>query len=238
MSSREMFMQRDQFSNIQIPVNDIHLIQSQYDAKCKNHAFSERAKAPKVKSNSPQKYCSSFRKGDLVYLYDDRNKFKARDRYLIVEINDEWCTINKFTGSQLRNTSYKVKVTECYKVPFLNDQPINFNQNEPESDIDDNLDDSVPVEIITPPQLPCIPPDISPNEIATWNEGTKQDHTVEESTHFHNDTAETPIDIHTSPSPRRSSRIKKPIDRLGISNIYQYRILPGKRPGRLDLTRG
>ena len=96
MSSREMFMQRDQFSNIQIPVNDIHLIQTQYDAKGTNHSFSERAKAPK--SKTPPKYSSSLRKGDLVYLYKDRNKFKARDRYLIVEINDEWCTIKKFTG--------------------------------------------------------------------------------------------------------------------------------------------
>jgi hypothetical protein len=219
MSSREMFMQRDQFSNIQIPVNDIHLIQTQYDAKCKNHAFSERAKAPK--SNNPKKYSSSLRKGDLVYLYNDRNKFKARDRYLIVEINEEWCTIKKFTGSQLRNTSYKVKVTECYKVPFVNEQPMNVNQNEPESDIDEHQDDSVPAENNILPQLPCIPPDISPNEIATWNEGTKQDHSIEDTTQFQNDTSELPMDIHTSPSPRRSSRVKKPIERLGISDISQ-----------------
>ena len=48
----------------------------------------------------------------------DRDKSRARDRYLIVRIDGEWCFIKKFTGSQLRATSYKVKLAECYGVSY------------------------------------------------------------------------------------------------------------------------
>ena len=60
----------------------------------------------------------SLNVGDLVYLYSDKDKSRARSRYLIVTVDGEWCYIKKkFTGNQLRANSYKVKLKECYKVP-------------------------------------------------------------------------------------------------------------------------
>jgi hypothetical protein len=55
--------------------------------------------------------------GDLVYLHRDRDKVHPRDRYLVVSVDGTWCNIRKFVGNQLRNTSYRVKRSECYKVP-------------------------------------------------------------------------------------------------------------------------
>ena len=55
--------------------------------------------------------------GDLEYLNSDREKTKARPRYIVVNTNDDWCYIKKFIGNQLRSTSYKVKQSECYRVP-------------------------------------------------------------------------------------------------------------------------
>ena len=55
--------------------------------------------------------------GDIVYLHSDRNKSCGRNRYLVVSTEDNWCNVQKFIGSQLRNTSYRVKHSECYKVP-------------------------------------------------------------------------------------------------------------------------
>ena len=55
--------------------------------------------------------------GDLVYLYSDRDKSRARSRYLVVSIDGEWCFIKKFSGNQLHSSSYKVKREECYLVP-------------------------------------------------------------------------------------------------------------------------
>lgn len=55
--------------------------------------------------------------GDLFYLYSDRDKTKARLRYIVVSKNDEWLYIKKFAGQQLRSHSYKVKTSECFCVP-------------------------------------------------------------------------------------------------------------------------
>ena len=37
--------------------------------------------------------------GDFVYVKSDRDKSRARDRYIIVSIDGEWCFIKKFSGS-------------------------------------------------------------------------------------------------------------------------------------------
>ena len=54
--------------------------------------------------------------GDIVYLHVDRNKSHARDRYLVLSVDDNWCKIRKFAGSPLSSTPYNVKQSECYKV--------------------------------------------------------------------------------------------------------------------------
>ena len=84
--------------------------------------------------------------GDLVYIHNDRSKLKARDKYLVVRCNNEW--IRKFTGNQLRAASYKVKRSECYKVPSTSLYAINE-----ESDDDDPL------------PLDMLPPSTSPGEM-------------------------------------------------------------------------
>ena len=81
--------------------------------KKKNHPYSEISKCPK--GTKPPLIDISV--GDLVYLYQDKHKHRARDRYLVVSLDGVWCNIRKFTGSQLRQTSYRVKREECYKVP-------------------------------------------------------------------------------------------------------------------------
>ncbi len=44
------------------------------------------------------------------------NKNTARQHYLVTNVEASWCNIRKFAGAQLRNTSYRVKLSECYKV--------------------------------------------------------------------------------------------------------------------------
>ena len=113
LSAREMLTQRDQFTNAQLPVEDQKLINDQQRDRLTNHPSSERSKAPRaVMPPIPD-----IRVGELVYLYNDRNKTRARDRYIVVVIEDEWCHIRKFVGSQLRSTTYKVKRSDCYVVP-------------------------------------------------------------------------------------------------------------------------
>lgn len=120
LSAREMLYQRDQFSNIQIPVSDEQLINSQHEAKLDNHKFSEISKAPYRKI--PPK-CSA-KVGDLVYVKSDKSKGKARERYLVISEEGDWLSIRKFTSTQLRAFAYRVKRSEVYSVPYPPDKPL------------------------------------------------------------------------------------------------------------------
>ena len=151
LSAREMWLQRDQFTNTQIPVDDMTLILKQHEARMSNHAYSEAAKSPRgVLPCAP-----NLSVGDLVYLYDDRNKSSARSRYLVVSLEGEWCNIRKFVGSQLRKTSYRVRQTDCYLVPP------STTYSAIAGDISSDEDTHVPHSSCgdTTPQLPP-PPDI------------------------------------------------------------------------------
>ena len=113
LSSREMLFQRDQFTNDQIPLTDLDLIVEQHQAKLKNHPYSEISKAP----NKAFRPVATVEVGDLVYLHRDSSKLKSRARYIVTSTEGEWVYLRKFSGNQLRNVSYKVKRSECFKVP-------------------------------------------------------------------------------------------------------------------------
>jgi len=113
-----MWTQRDQFSNSQIPLTDHDLINKHYQLHLTNHRHSEKSKAPLAKAaTSP-----SVSIGDLVYLHCDRNKSRARDRYLVVSIDGKWYTIKKFVGSQWRSTSY-LSATKSLLISHLPSNP-------------------------------------------------------------------------------------------------------------------
>ena len=113
LSSREMWTQQDQFSNKQLPLADDHLVSLQHEQRRSNHPHSEGSKAP-IQQRRPTPLVDV---GDLVYLHSNRNKSRAPDRYLVVTIDPPFCDIKKFIGSQLRSSSYHVKISECFKVP-------------------------------------------------------------------------------------------------------------------------
>ena len=70
LSALEMLLQRDQFTNQQLPVSDRTLIESQQKAREVNHPYSERSKAPFVLHDpSPN---PPLQPGDLIYLISDK----------------------------------------------------------------------------------------------------------------------------------------------------------------------
>lgn len=112
LSARELWTQRNQFTHEQLPITDMDVILNQHESRKSNHKFSEKCKNSKSRNG-----LENIGVGDIVYLYADKNKLHARQRYLVVSIQDDWCYIKKFTGNQLRASSYKVKKTECFRVP-------------------------------------------------------------------------------------------------------------------------
>ncbi|XP_073234993.1 uncharacterized protein [Porites lutea] len=155
LSSLEMWTQRDQFSNQQLPLADDHLIALQHEHRLSNHPHSEGSKAP-LHNRRPTPVIDV---GDLVYLHSDRNKSRARDRYLLVAIDPPFCDIKKFIGSQLRSSSYHVKLTECFKVPSDLAGPSHPPRRCRGHDSDD--DDDPDITPHPPPSLPDIPDAIS-----------------------------------------------------------------------------
>ena len=145
VSALEMWTQRDQFTHAQLPISDRDLIASQYQRRIDNHSTSTKSKSSRQRPAIPKVI-----PGDLVYLYRDQAKVKARDRYLVISVDGEWCNIKKFTDSQLRNCSYRVKLSECYLIPL----PIMLHQPELSASCDTDSD----------PDLPAIQPSI-PSEL-------------------------------------------------------------------------
>lgn len=115
LSAREMWSQRDQFLNTQIPIIDQDLILAQHELRQRNYSYSERAKYPsKTIPHEPEP-----EQGDIVYLRCDLNKTKSRDRYLVISIDFPWCNIRRFSGQQFRQSSYRVKISNYFKVPVI-----------------------------------------------------------------------------------------------------------------------
>ena len=152
LSSRELWTQRNQFTNELIPVNDLQHIVAKHQARQTNHPFSEAAKG----GYHPQAPVPPLQVGDLVYVKCDRDESRSSDHYIIVSIDGEWCFIKKFSGSQLRATSYKVKLAECYTV--LHTLPLPSYQSVVPT-LDEDECEEIP-EQPQPCQEPSAPPDL------------------------------------------------------------------------------
>ena len=108
-----MWIQRDQFSNTQVCFDDETLIQTQHEHRLTSHSHSEKSKAPLAQ----RRPTPSIEVGDIAYLHSDRNKSRTRDRCLVIAVGSPFRNMRKFTGTQLRHASYRVKLFECLKVP-------------------------------------------------------------------------------------------------------------------------
>ena len=133
LSSWEMWTHRCQFTGSQLPLDDLLLIRSQESRKRKSHAGSSKFKA-RGKSAST---VIPIQRGDLVYINSDRDKLKARERYVVKDVGDETCKVQKFTGLQLRARTYTVNRADVLKV-----SPWKFPDLEVQSE-DDEEDSTV-----------------------------------------------------------------------------------------------
>ena len=113
LSAREVWTQRDQLTGEQLPIVDRQLILSQHSSRQQNHTPSAKSKA-RGRTNLPSAVVSV---GDLVFLKGDRDKLKAREKYLVVSIREDLsCELRKFTSSHFRSKVYLVPMSECYPV--------------------------------------------------------------------------------------------------------------------------
>ena len=130
LSSVEIWTQRDMFTGKQIPVSDKRLAEQKYEERLNNHQSSAHYKSRGKEYRRPPNVFP----GDLVYLFQDRDKTKARDRYLVTRTHPQ-LVIQKFVGTQLRSKEYVVSPTDIIKV-----QPFQFTSQStyPESESSDD----------------------------------------------------------------------------------------------------
>ena len=222
LAAREMLYQRDQFSHNQLPVDDQVLIREQQAQRVANHPYSMRSKAPSGRIAVP----ISLQPGDLVYLYGDRNKSRARDRYLVVSTDGAWCNIQKFTGNQLRRTSYRVRTSDCYKVegPSTDTGPVDMDVSSEEESEEPSLQGpDIPPAIAEPPLSPVYPRGVVPIDngepvVTPCPRGTSLDHREESES----PSVEPGPGVRSEPlcnpatGPRRSGRERRAPDRLQV----------------------
>ena len=110
-SSLEMWTQRDMHTRKQIQLNDDSLMKNKYNERLRNHMSSSKYKARgKMNYDVP-----SVERGDIVYIYSDRDKTRARDGYLVMSVDNDKCTLQKLTGSQFRRKKFIVSLYDVYK---------------------------------------------------------------------------------------------------------------------------
>ena len=96
MSAREMLFQRDQFLNTQLPIEDHKLALQQHQRRLANHQSSASSSASsKAPTCTSRDHCPDISIGDLVYLFNDKNKHKGRNRYLVVSCDGQWCNVRR-----------------------------------------------------------------------------------------------------------------------------------------------
>ena len=109
LSAKEIVFQRDQQSLEQLGFQDSDLAKQQSDIRLQNHPSSARSKAPGKSIAS----VGGTQIGDLVYIKDERNKTKARDRYIVVAIDKGSAILQKLTDRFMAK-KYNVPLNRLY----------------------------------------------------------------------------------------------------------------------------
>ena len=112
VSSWEILNQRDQYTGEQLALEDLKLSEQQREFRVGNQVASAKNKA---KGKPPAK-CANIEKGSLVYIKSEGSKNSCRERYIVVDLDEEHCRVQKFVKSQLRSKQYQLKLTEVYPV--------------------------------------------------------------------------------------------------------------------------
>ena len=144
VSSREIWTKRNQYTGEQIPIDDLLLMQKKVEKKKESHLSSATFKARGKRSY----HVVPLSKGDLVYINSDRDKLRARDRYIVVSISEGTCDVQKFTGSQLRARVYTVNRADITKVqPWKFEGECTPDTSDSDSEDPQNESSSPPVQI-------------------------------------------------------------------------------------------
>ena len=103
---------RHTLTGLHLDIDDEVLSKLQVDTRVSNQISSAKYKAKGGKLADT----AAITTGSLVYIKNDGDKSKARDRYLVVSISNGECILKKLIESKIMNREYTMKLTEIYPV--------------------------------------------------------------------------------------------------------------------------
>ena len=164
LSAYEMWFRREQHTNTCLTSHiDADLIKAQHELRLKSHSV-DKTKHGRKPPSPP-----ALKSGDLVYLRTEGNKSQARGRYVVISTEPPFCFVRKFTDTQFRKRTYKVKISDCFIASpdnTLSDLSyVNQRLRDSSSESDEDDDEPVTNVTISPRQPPAQPPPVPP-EIA------------------------------------------------------------------------
>ena len=145
LSAWEILFQRDIDSLKQLDFHDGDLAQAQVDHRV------EKQGAVHKSSNKKTAKAADVHPGSLVYIKEDGDKTRSRERYLVTKVDGNMCTLLKLNKSKLQKKEYALKVTEVFPVKPTID--VSYANDRGLDDIsDEELDTPTPVS--QPSELP------------------------------------------------------------------------------------
>ena len=115
LSAWEVIHQRDQFNGTQLPFLDQDLANQQECIRERNRKSSSKHKS---KGGPPAKK-AEIHIGSLVYIKHEGDKTKSKEKYIVTNVRDDMCQVQKFVKDQLRSRRYDVLLTEI--IPISSD---------------------------------------------------------------------------------------------------------------------
>ena len=145
LSAKEILFQRDQQSLEQINIDDAVLATEQRQNRTYNHPFSAQSKA----SGKDYAMPSNFKVGDLVFIKSERDKNKARDRFIITSITGNSAHIQKLNDKFMAR-QYQGPLTAVYpisvQIPDLPvSQAISSEEDSEESEMEADAHHQIPI---------------------------------------------------------------------------------------------
>ena len=125
-SSQEIWTMRDQITGEKLPIVDKSLIEDKYRKRLRKHESSAKYKG----RGAVKEIKANVKCGELVYLYQDGVKTNARSRYMVMEVGDKYCMVQKFTDRQFRGKKYRVRRSDIIKVRNNDQNAVPESENE------------------------------------------------------------------------------------------------------------
>ena len=94
----------------QLDLNDDELAKAQVDRRLSDQGARHKAGV----SNTAK--AADIYPGSLVFIKEDGDKTRGRERYLVVKVAGNMCTLMKLNKSKLQKKEYLLKVTEVFPV--------------------------------------------------------------------------------------------------------------------------